>query len=116
MGRCLGVAALVTVATGVYVCAVWRSREGVAVAVSDDFNQAVGVYAEYDAKAPARITSSVLKEAGGAGHDGYFAQIANAAPHFHIEGTCTSVAKTSTTAKEAGCRYALNGGPFNSWL
>mmetsp|Transcript_85849 Transcript_85849/g.134245 ORF Transcript_85849/g.134245 Transcript_85849/m.134245 type:complete len:303 (+) Transcript_85849:69-977(+) len=117
VGRsCIVVTALLVVTTGVYVCYLWRSHGGVVVASSGDFKQALGTFGEYDANAPARITSSVLKDAGGAGHDGYLAVIANAAPHFHIEGSCTSVAKTSATAKEAGCRYAVNGGPFNSWL
>lgn len=64
---------------------------------------------------PATITEVVLKDAGGSGNNGYLASIINAAPTFHIEGSCNSVARPSAIANAASCRHAVNGGPFQSY-
>lgn len=69
----------------------------------------------YGASSPADINATVLQRAGGRGYDGFLAVIDGAAPHFHAEGQCDSVRKTSEAAAAAGCRYATNGGPFNDY-
>lgn len=63
------------------------------------------------------IETRVLKDAGGSsGSDGYLALVSGAAAAFHVEGACGASARTSTTAALAKCQYAINGGPFNSYL
>jgi len=68
------------------------------------------------AQAPAVIVSSVLADVGGSGYDGYLAVVDNAAPHFHVVGECSKVQRTSSSASHDNCQYAVNGGPFNSYL
>jgi len=69
-----------------------------------------------NSSAPASIAMSILTDAGGSGHNGYLAVIDNASPHFHIEGLCNGLRKTSATARDARCRYAVNGGPYQSHI
>lgn len=64
----------------------------------------------------ALINATVLQGAGSGGNDGFLAVIDNAAHNFRIKGLCTGVRPTSMTAKSEHCRYAVNGGPFNSFL
>jgi len=64
----------------------------------------------------AQINATVLKDAGGAGRDGYLAVIDNPIGNFHVEGHCDELQKTSFVASALGCRYAINGGPFNSFV
>lgn len=76
----------------------------------------------FDPKSPATISRSVLRGAGGADQNAsanaYLAVAANAAPHFRAFGPlggapCGTLELTSRTAKANGCRWAVNGGPFN---
>jgi len=64
---------------------------------------------------PSDIKESVLHDAGGKGNNGYMAVVGNAAANFHIKGSCDSLARTSVTSAESGCRHAVNGGPFQSY-
>lgn len=64
----------------------------------------------------ALINATILQGAGKGKNDGFLAVIDNAFSSFRIKGFCEGVQTTSMTAKAAHCRYAVNGGPFNSFL
>lgn len=62
------------------------------------------------------INATILQGAGKGKNDGFLAVIDNARLSFRVKGLCSGVRTTSTTAKEENCRYAVNGGPFNSFV
>lgn len=116
---CLGLIAALSIGLIAVLClmATRGSWAGSApFSATDTFDSVVRMRPlNYNPTAPASIVETVLKDAGGAGNDGYLAVVDNGAPHFHAEGSCTSLARTSATSSLAGCRYAVNGGPFQSY-
>jgi N-acetylglucosamine-1-phosphodiester alpha-N-acetylglucosaminidase len=104
------------------VCSWWHVAAALAEPAAD-YELVAGFGS--DPGAAARITKTVLPDAGGnvSGHlapkaDGYLATVENGAPHFRALGPlggspCGVRTKTSETAGAAGCRWAVNGGPFN---
>lgn len=90
-------------------------HDGVVANITDSFHGVMLVQpTTIDPKGEARINATVLHGIGS--NDGHLAIIDNASPHFHVAGTCMSVSTTSTSAKKAACRYAVNGGPFQSYF
>lgn len=64
------------------------------------------------------LTTTTLPEAGGKENDGFLTVVDNAGMGFRAlppyGGTpCMKRTKTSVTAEHSGCRYAVNGGPFD---